>query len=154
MSEETPTYSHPKGELRFVRLKNTFEDLVGYVMSKDGYLTIYQPLKVEIETLFNEGRQILSMQEYLPQSIIDIREINILSSDVMFIAPVKWDFYDQYKQVSDFFYGNDYLIKEKTTKHGKQKTKPKVNEENQQEQQENVISLLDALAKKEKGPVH
>ena len=62
-------------ELKFVRLKNHFEDLIGYVTYKDECLVIETPLRIEIETIFDEGRQILSMQEYLPQSVVEIKEI-------------------------------------------------------------------------------
>ena len=98
-------------ELKFVRLKNHFEDLIGYVTYKDECLVIETPLRIEIETIFDEGRQILSMQEYLPQSVIEIREVEIAMSDIMFATPVRKEFYEQYEYVSDFFYNNESTIK-------------------------------------------
>jgi hypothetical protein len=58
MSEDPVVYN--RGELRFVRLKNFPDDLIGYVTYKDECLVIETPLRIEIETLFEEGRQILS----------------------------------------------------------------------------------------------
>ena len=135
----------PEKELKFVRLKNHFEDLIGYVTYHDEYLVIETPLRIEIDTIFDEGRQILSMQEYLPQSVIEIKEIEIPLSEVMFATPVRKDFYEQYEYVSDFFYNNQTTIK--STK--KKRTKADV-----KDMQENVVSIIEALAKKDKGPMH
>ena len=141
MSEDPVEYN--RGELKFIRLRTTFEDLVGYVRYGEEYLTIKMPLRVEIETLFDEGRQILSLQEYLPQSIIELKEIDILMSDVMFASPVKDEFVEQYEYVSDFFYNNKTKIK---------KDKPKVTE--LPETVEKVVSILEALQAKKDKPVH
>jgi hypothetical protein len=65
-----------QAELKFVRMKNTLDDIVGYVTYGTEYITIERPLRIDIETLFDEGRQILSLQEYLPQSVIEIKEID------------------------------------------------------------------------------
>ena len=133
-------------ELRFVRLKNNFEDLVGYVTYKDECLVIETPLRIDIETIFDEGRQILSMQEYLPQSVIEIKEIEIPMSEVMFATPVRKDFYEQYEYVSDFFYNNQANFKEPKKKRTKADIK---------QMEENVVSIIEALAsKKDKGTTH
>ena len=132
-------------ELKFVRLKNHFEDLIGYVTYKDECLVIETPLRIEIETIFDEGRQILSMQEYLPQSVIEIREVEIAMSDIMFATPVRKEFYEQYEYVSDFFYNNESTIKSPK----KKRTKADVHQ-----MEENVVSIIEALAKKDQGPMH
>jgi len=132
-------------ELKFVRLKNHFEDLIGYVTYHDTYLTIETPLRIEIETIFDEGRQILSMQEYLPQSVIEIKQIEISMDDVMFATPVRKEFYEQYEYVADFFYNNQANFKEPK----KKRTKASVTNID-----ENVVSIIEALAKKDKGPMH
>jgi hypothetical protein len=135
----------PEKELKFVRLKTQFEDLIGYVTYKDEYLVIETPLRIEIETIFDEGRQILSMQEYLPQSVVEIKEIEIALSEVMFATPVRKEFYEQYEYVSDFFYNNQSTIKSPK----KKRTKADVTN-----LEENVVSIIEALAKKDKGPMH
>lgn len=132
-------------ELRFVRLKSNFEDLVGYVTYKDECLIIEMPLRIEIETIFDEGRQILSMQEYLPQSVVEIKEIEIPMSEIMFATPVRAEFYEQFEYVSDFFYNNQANFKEPK----KKRTKASVTNID-----ENVVSIIEALAKKDKGPMH
>lgn len=140
------------GVLRFIRIKSTLEDLVGYVKTEEGTLNIFQPLRVEIETLFDEGRQILSLQEYLPQSIIDIKEIKISMSDVMLISPVRWEFYEQYEFVSDFFYNNKSKIIDQMKKTS---SVEQPNELQQvQDDAQKVVSILEALANKKDKPVH
>lgn len=148
MSEDTIPYN--RGELKFVRLKNLPDDLIGYVTYKDEYIIIETPLRIEIETIFEEGRQILAMQEYLPQSVIEIRELEIPMSDILFATPVRKEFHEQYEYVSDFFYNNVHNL----NKPQKKKTRGKKIDEDIKEMQENVVSILEALAKKDKGPVH
>lgn len=131
-------------DLRFVRLKETAEDLVGYVTHKEGYLTIENPLRVDIETLFDEGRQILAMQEYLPQSIVLIKEIDILSEQVMFTTPVREEFVEQYEYVSDFFYNNKTALRDPPTKKKKKKDADA----------DNVVSIMEAMVNKKDKPVH
>lgn len=135
-------------ELKFVRLKTLPDDLIGYVTYKDQYLLIETPLRVEIETIFEEGRQILALQEYLPQSVIELREIEIDMSDVFFAAPVKQEFHEQYEYVCDFFYNNEGKLKRP------QKYVTQAEVEELEETTEKVVSILDALAKKDKGPIH
>jgi hypothetical protein len=131
-------------DLRFVRLRNTVEDLIGYVTYKEGYVTIEHPLRVEIETLFDEGRQILAMQEYLPQSIVVIKEIDILSEEIMFVTQIREDFVEQYEYVADFFYNNTTTLRDASGKKKKKKDGDS----------DNVVSLMEALINKKDKPVH
>ena len=132
-------------ELKFVRMKNTLDDIVGYVTYGTEYITINQPLRIDIETLFDEGRQILSMQEYLPQSLIEIKEVDINLNDVMFITPVRKDFYEQYEYVSEFFYNNNAKIKPPPSS---------ITSEEISEKTQKVVSILEAMANKKDKPVH
>jgi hypothetical protein len=131
-------------DLKFVRLRNTAEDIVGYVTFKEGYITIENPLRVDIETLFDEGRQILAMQEYLPQSVVTIKEIDILSEEVMFTTPVREDFVEQYEYVADFFYNNTTTLRDSPTKKKKKKGTDS----------DNVVSIMEAMINKKDKPVH
>ena len=135
----------PEKELKFVRLKNTLEDLIGYVTYHEEHLTIETPLRIEIDTIFEEGRQILSMQEYLPQSVIEIKEVDIDLRDVLFATPVRKDFYEQYEYVSEFFYNNQTSIRSPLKKKKKADVK---------QLEDKVVSILEAIAKKDKGPMH
>ena len=151
MSEDIPEYNQkpPEGELKFLRLKNTCEDLVGYVTYHTDYLTIAMPLRIEIETIFEEGRQILSLQEYLPQSIVEIKQVDINLNDIMFCTPIKQEFYEQYEYCRDFFYENESKLKT-----------PKVvgrkagDTEELSETAQKVVSILEALQSKKDKPVH
>ena len=137
-----------KGELRFVRLRNMPDDLIGYVTYKEECLLIETPLRIEIDTIFEEGRQILAMQEYLPQSVIEIREIEFPMEDILFATPVRAEFVEQYEYVSDFFYNNTHNLK------GPTKTKKSKKIENIEEIKENVVSILEAIQSKKDKPVH
>ena len=134
-------------ELKFVRFKNSPEDLIGWVTYKEECIIIETPLRVEVETLFDEGRQILAMQEYLPQSIIEMREVEFALDEILFCTPVRKEFHEQYEYVSDFFYNN-------TTKLQDISKKKKKTIQEQTENIENVVSILEALKSKKDKPVH
>lgn len=146
MSEEPVQYK-PRGELKFVRLRSIPEDIIGYVSYKEGCIVVELPLKIEIDTLFDEGRQILAMQEYLPQSVIDIKEVEFYHEEVLFVTPVKPDFVEQYEYVADFFYNNTTKLKTPE----KKKTKGL---DTTQESVDKVVSILEALQSKKDKPVH
>jgi hypothetical protein len=148
MSEDTPEYK-ARGELRFVRLRTIPDDIIGYVTYKQGYITVELPLRIEIETLFDEGRQILAMQEYLPQSVIEIKEVDFDDEEVLFATPVRADFVEQYEYVADFFYNNESKLKEPI----KKKTKADPVAETT-ESVSKVVSILEAMASKKDKPVH
>lgn len=136
-----------KEEIKFVRLRNTLEDLVGFVEYKDEHIIIKFPLRIEIETIFDESRQILSLQEYLPQSVLEIKEIEISMNDVMFVSPVREEFYEQFEYVSDFFYNNKSKLRTQT------QTKEEVSQEIL-DKTKKVVSILEAMANKKDKPIH
>lgn len=148
MSEDTPEYK-PRGELKFVRLRTIPDDIIGYVSYNQDYITVELPLRIEIETLFDEGRQILAMQEYLPQSVVEIKEVDFNNDEVLFATPVKADFVEQYEYVADFFYNNQTKFKEPVKKRTKAEpvaeTAETVNK---------VVSILEAMASKKDKPIH
>ena len=153
MSEDVPEYNKnpPIDNLKFVRLKNTYDDLVGYVTYHQDYLTIEMPLRIEIDTIFEEGRQILSLQEYLPQSLIEIKHIDISMNDIMFCTPVKKEFYEQYEYCRDFFYDNESKLRDPKL------SKPRLRGEEGEELSDTakkVVSILEAMANKKDKPVH
>ena len=145
MSEDPVEYK-ARGELKFVRLRSIPEDIIGYVTYKEECIVVEQPLKIEIETLFDEGRQILAMQEYLPQAVISLREVEFYNEEVLFVTPVKQDFVEQYEYVADFFYNNEHKLKDVKKKRTKAPADP--------HEVENVVSILEALANKKDKPVH
>ena len=85
------------------------------------------------------------MQEYLPQSVIEIKEVDINLNDVMFITPVRKDFYEQYEYVSEFFYNNNAKIKPPSSS---------ITSEEIAEKTQKVVSILEAMANKKDKPVH
>lgn len=147
MSEDPVQYK-PNGELRFVRLRSIPDDIVGYVTYKEGFIVIEMPLRIEIETLFDEGRQILAMQEYLPQAVVSIKEVEFFIEEVLFATPVNPEFVEQYEYVADFFYNNQHKLKEP------QKKRTMVKKEELSETAEKVVSILEALQSKKDKPIH
>lgn len=143
MSEDVVEYKR-KGELKFIRLRSIPEDLIGYVSYREDCVIVETPLRIEVETIFDEGRQILSLQEYLPQSVIELKEIEFYNEEVLFTTPVREEFYEQYEYVADFFYNNQAKIRDSNIK----KKKPL------EETKEKVVSILEAMANKKDKPVH
>jgi hypothetical protein len=145
MSEDPVEYK-ARGELKFVRLRSLPDDLIGYVTYKEGYIVVEMPLRIEVETLFDEGRQILAMQEYLPQAVVEIKHVEFNLEDVLFATPIRADFVSQYEQVSDFFYNNQATIKPPKL--------PKDSVEKTAETAQKVVSILEAMASKKDKPIH
>lgn len=142
-------------QVKFVRLRSAEEDIVGYVTFKDDYITIEKPLYVMLETIVDEGRQILSLHEYLPQSIVKIQEVDFLNADVLFTTPVKEDFLDQYQMACDYYYSPE--VKLKPSKKSKKKAKEIIDdlsEEQKENLEDNVVSIMQAIIDKRNKPVH
>ena len=136
-------------ELRFIRFRSIPEDIIGYVTHKDECIVIEMPLKVDVETIFEENRQLLLMNEYLPQSILDIQEIEFYNDEVLLIAPVKHEFVEQYEYVADFFYSNKHKLSIPQKKESNSK-----NTAQMEEKVEKVVSILEAMQAKKDKPVH
>jgi hypothetical protein len=146
MSEDIEEYK-AKGELRFIRLRSMPDDIIGYVTYKEDYIIVETPLRIDIETIFEEGRQILAMQEYLPQSVIEMKEVEFYMDEVLFVTPVREEFYEQYEYVADFFYNNTSKLRSPLKK--KTESVADINDK-----VENVVSILEALQAKKDKPVH
>jgi hypothetical protein len=136
-------------ELRFIRFRSIPEDIIGYVTHKDECIVIEMPLRVDVETIFEENRQLLLMNEYLPQSILDIQEIEFYNDEVLLIAPVKQEFVEQYEYVADFFYSNKHKLNIPQKKESNSK-----NTAQMEEKVEKVVSILEAMQAKKDKPVH
>jgi hypothetical protein len=146
MSEDIEEYK-AKGELRFIRLRSMPDDIIGYVTYKEDYIIVETPLRIDIETIFEEGRQILAMQEYLPQAVVEIKEVEFYMDEVLFVTPVREDFYEQYEYVADFFYNNTSKLRSPLKK--KTESVADINDK-----VDNVVSILEAMVNKKDKPVH
>lgn len=124
--------------LKFIRLANGDDVVANIDEETDTTITISNPLVVEVETFIDEGKQLLFMKEYLPQSIVAQKHITIdkemLLSPPM---PIVESFIEQYTSASDYFYNP----KEKKA-------------EKRQTKGEKVVSLLEAMVEKKDKPVH
>lgn len=130
-------------DLKFVRLRGSYpEDIIGTVSYKEECIVISKPLRIEVETILEEGRQIVVMQEYLPQMIVEIKEVEIPTEDILFVTPVKKEFIEQYEYVCEFFYDEERKINKPASK------------EKVMEATEKVVSILEAMQAKKDKPVH
>ena len=146
MSEPTIEYGKEYDNLKFVRLRGSCpDDIIGFVTYKEECVVIYKPLIISVETFFEEARQIVSMQEYLPQNIVSIKEVEIPSEDILFVTPINKDFVEQYDYACQYFYTDETSTKKKNKKESLQETADKI---------EKVVSILDAMQAKKDKPVH
>ena len=152
MSEED-TKNPPIPEVEYVRFKQPYEDLAGFVIIKDDKLIIDFPLVVELESNYDEGRQALFLKEFLPQSIISKTSIEYPLSEVLFHEPVKEEFLEHYEEAKEFFFFEQLNEERKVTvrkgyqeaEHFDEETTERVNK---------VVSILEALRDKKDKPVH
>jgi hypothetical protein len=128
-------------ELMFVRLRSGI-DIVGYVSSNEGKITIEYPMTVYIETYFEEGRQTIALREYIPQSIVDMKEVTFDDADVLFKQNTREEFIDEFDELSEIFYETTPKLKS---------NKKKVDES---QAGEKVVSLMEALAEKKDKSMH
>lgn len=145
MSERTPEYGKNYDDLKFVRLRGSYsEDLIGFVTYKQECIVISKPLRVEVETFIEEGRQIVALQEYLPQNIIEIKEVTIPSEDILFVTPISKGFIEQYEHACEYFYTEETKNKKAKNESFKETA----------DKMEKVVSILEAMQAKKDKPVH
>ena len=135
-------------QLKFVRLQNSTEDLIGYVTHYGEHIVIERPLLVVIETYMEDNKQTLTLQEYIPQTIVDLQEIEIQQYDIALIAPVRKEFVEQYESASEFFYVDRNTVTTsglKTDEERRASSNDKI---------QKVVSILEAMANKKDKPVH
>jgi hypothetical protein len=139
----------PEEKVYFIRMKNSLEDLVAYVReeTETQKVVVRRPLRVEVETIFEDNRQIMMMFEYLPQSVVAIDEVELDKSDIQFITPVRAEFQDQYDYVSKFFYERKSVLKSVIPTDGD------ASKEQASDVAQKVVSILEAMNKKDK-PIH
>lgn len=131
--------------LKFVRLRGSCpDDIIGFVTYKEECIVIYKPLIITVETFFEESRQIVSMQEYLPQNIVKIKEVEIPNQDILFVTPINEDFIEQYEYACQYFYTDESAKKKKSKKELEEATG----------KMEKVVSILEAMQAKKDKPVH
>lgn len=140
--------------VRFIRLRNG-DDIVAFTIELPTTLVIRRPIGIQIESLFEVNKQIVTMYEWLTPSIADYETLSLDMSDVMFCLPVQVDFETRYLEMADILFDpENYMDRSKRKKKSKkeQRTERVGNQDGN-----NVVSfsdvLADLLAKKDK-PVH
>jgi hypothetical protein len=125
--------------IKFIRLA-TGEEIVAEITENADSVHLKYPLIVEVETFMEEGRQLLYMKEYLPQSVVGVKEVDISKEIVIISVPVAAEFVEQFEQATEFFYNSE--VKKPSKK------KAKVEEASK------VVSLFEAMIEKKDKPVH
>jgi hypothetical protein len=125
--------------IKFIRLA-TGEEIVAEITENTDSIHLKYPLIVEVETFMEEGRQLLYMKEYLPQSVVGVKEVDISKEIVIISVPVAAEFVEQFEQATEFFYNSE--VKKPSKK------KAKVEEASK------VVSLFEAMIEKKDKPVH
>lgn len=128
-----------KDNIKFIRLA-TGEEVVAEVTEVENNLNLKYPLIVEVETFMEEGRQLLYMKEYLPQSVVGVKEVNITKDIVILSVPVAEEFLEQFEQATEFFYNSE--VKKPAKKKAKSEDVSK------------VVSLFEAMLEKKDKPTH
>lgn len=126
--------------IKFIRL-STGEEVVAEITEVEGKLNLKYPLIVEVETFMEEGRQLLYMKEYLPQSVVSVKEVAIPADIVLLSVPVSDDFLEQYNQATEFFYN----LEDKPAIKHKKVTR---------DDTAKVVSLFEAMLEKKDKPTH
>jgi hypothetical protein len=127
-------------QIEFMRL-TTGEEIVASVTNNGDKIRIDNPLIVEVETFMEEGKQLLYMKEYLPQSIVDVKSVEIPLDMVIIAVKVSEEFLDQYNQAIEYFYNSEI-------KKPPKKKASKIDETGK------VVALFEALLEKKDKPVH
>lgn len=149
-------------EIEFIRFKQPYEDLAGYVTIKGEKILIEFPLIVELENIYEEGRQALYMREFLPQQIISTTSIEYSLDEILFHVPVKQEFADHYEQAKEFFFFEQIEHEKKVTikkgtgysEAGSDSTEEAtLSEEEILNRVQKVVSFLDAM-KNKKDKLH
>jgi uncharacterized protein (DUF1330 family) len=127
--------------IKYIRLYSG-EEIVAEVTELEDAWTVKNPLIVEVETFMEEGRQLLYMKEYLPQSVVSVTEVNLLKELIAFVVPVTEEFLEQYNQATEYFYNS---------KEFKQVVKKK---KVSSDETSKVVSLFEAMMDKKDKPTH
>jgi hypothetical protein len=120
-------------DVRYIRLRDG-SDIIAYCEDLGEKLLLSKPMRVYIETILEEARQTVILDEFLPQKMVEIKSVEILKEDVMFNTPLNKGFLQDYEAVSSACYDE---VEEK----------PKVKEKKVQSSgnDDKIISLLEAI---------
>jgi hypothetical protein len=129
-------------QIEFMRL-TTGEEIVASVTHNGDKIRIDNPLIVEVENFMEEGTQMLYMKEYLPQSIVDIKSVEIPSNMVIIAVKVSDAFLNQYNEATEYFYSMEIETK-----------KPSKRKATKMDETGKVVALFEAILEKKDKPVH
>lgn len=130
-------------EIKFLKLRNG-EDLVAKVTADGDTLVLKRPVAIMIENIYEEGRQLLNVREWLPPTVVLSDTATIPSCEVIATLEINPEFVEQYEEICEMFFDNKPVIKKKT------KAKSLSSDDK-------VVSILEALTgmnEKKDKPIH
>ena len=123
-------------DIRFIKLKNG-EDIIAYTTQNKKTVTVRRPVCIFIENFLDEGRQLLSIREWLPPNIVKVDSVEVPNEDIFCMLEVTEGFQEQYIDICTAFFDTVPTPKKKKEPSG-----------------EKVVSILEALVEKKDKPVH
>lgn len=138
-------------EIRFIRLRNG-DDLVAYTTELPTSIVVRRPIGIQIETIIEMNKQIVTMYEWLSPSVAKYESITLNMEDVLLCLPVQDDFGERYVSMCDILFAPEAYEGRM-----KPKKKKKTLKEELQEKSNNVVSLFEAAAElldKKDKPIH
>ena len=131
-------------EIKFVKLRNG-EDLVAFITVGKSTTLIRRPVCVMVENIFEEGRQLLNIREWLPPTIVKGDSTTISSSEIIAVLDVSEEFIPQYHEICEMFFDTVPVIKNKRLKGVKASDDNKV---------VSIVEALAGMADKKDKPIH
>jgi hypothetical protein len=120
-------------EVQYIRLREG-SDVIAQCEDLGDRLVLTKPMRVYIETIIEEARQTVILDEFLPQRMVEIKSIEILKQDILFNTPLNKGFLQDYETVSCACYDE---VEEKPKAKGKKIQSSGTDDK--------IISLLEAI---------
>lgn len=122
-------------EVQYIRLRNG-DDIIASVEDIGNFLVLTNPMRVFIETILEEARQTVILDEYLPQKMIEIKSVQVPKEDVMFNTALSKSFLQDYETISKACYDPEPELPKK-----KKEFSDSAGEANE----DKIISLLETI---------
>jgi hypothetical protein len=91
-------------EKYFFKCRNGIDDILAYATKQDGGWHIRRPVTIYVDTDDEEGKQYVSIKEFLPMLFSSKEDMFLPDSDIMSASPLNESFQEDYIKISDFYY--------------------------------------------------
>ena len=118
-------------EIQYIRLKNG-SDIIAQCEDIGTKIVVTKPMRVYIETILEESRQTVILDEYLPQKLVTIKSLEIPKEEIMFYSPLSKGFVQDYESISSACYDEEEQV-------------PVAKKPKQTNDDDNIISLVETI---------